>query len=383
LTVQSSGGASLLATGVIGNGIDTLGASTNTGSGGFALNDNRDLTVSGAINAGTGDLSLRLGSTNLRFLAPPGKLTVNAALQAGRDITLRGGELLLAATATAERDLSLTTSFASGQGNVTISANQSAGGNLLGTADGAMNLIGSFKLSAGKNLVLVSNGALTQRGTLTVAAPDVVVDTTGRNGGASQLLSDLLAAQGGGTSITNASVIKAAQFTPGNTHNPISFDTGTVNATGSVMLLFGGAGTMTGTVNVAGLGVSGSGGSADLHGSIAGNTTQTAAQQGFINPLTQDNYQFNGCAIGAATCGALPTVLPSAFSQVDILGARPSQENINATLINIFDEDPLCDLLRQVDPEAAREVCRWPGSGGSGVVVVLDASPGRGAPTEH
>jgi hypothetical protein len=363
LTVQSSGGTSLLATGVIGNRIATLGASTNTGSGGFALNDNRDLTVSGAINAGTEDLSLSLGSPNFIFLAPPGKLTVNAALQAGRDISLRGGELLLGATATAERDLRFTTSLASGQGNVTVSANQSAGGNLLGTADGAMNLTGSFKLSAGKNLVLVSNGAFTQRGTLTVASPDVVVDTTGRTGGASQLLSDLLAAQGGGTSIGTASIITAARFAPGGTHNAISFDTGTVNAIGSVMLLFGGAGPMAGTVNVAGLGVSGQGGSADLHGSIAGNTTQTAAQQGFINPLTQDNYQFNGCAIGATACSGLSPLVPVAvqqFSNIDTLTARPSQDDFDAPLIDIFDEARLCQRMLWMDPAAAWEVCRLP-----------------------
>jgi hypothetical protein len=118
---------------------------------------------------------------------------------------------------------------------------------------------------------------------------------------------------------------------------------------------------MTGTVNVLGLGVSGTGGSADLHGSIAGNTTQTAAQQGFINPQTQNNYQFNGCAIGSVTCIVLPTVVPiqpQAVSQVDILLARPSEDDIDAPLINIFDEEQLCERLRRTNPEAAREVCR-------------------------
>jgi len=175
------------------------------------------------------------------------------------------------------------------------------------------------------------------------------------------LLGKLLAAQGGGTSIANASIIKAGVFAPGGTHNAISFDTGTVNATGSVMLLFGDAGAMTGTANVLGLGVSGQGGSADLHGSIAGNTTQTAAQQGFINPQSQNNYQFNGCAIASTTCIVLPNVVPiqpQAVSQIDILVARPSEEDIDAPLINIFDEEQLCEKLRRTDPVAAQEVCR-------------------------
>ena len=281
LTTQSTGGANLNGQNSIGN----LAASTNTGSGGFALNDVAALTVGGAVDAGTADLTL----TSL------GKLTVNAGLTAARNVNLTGGGLLLAAAASAGQDASLTSSngdltltatafagrdlkLAASHGNTTVTTNQTAGGDLLGTADGLMNLTGSFKLSAGKNLVLVSNGAFTQRGTLTVGSPDIVIDTTGRTGGASQLLTDLLAAQGGGTSIANASIIKAPQFRPsGGTQNAISFDTGTINTNSSVMLLLGDAGTMTGTVNLGGLGVSGLGGSADLHGSIAGSTTQTAA----------------------------------------------------------------------------------------------------------
>jgi hypothetical protein len=224
-----------------------------------------------------------------------------------------------------------------------------------------MNLTGSFKLSAGKNLVLVSNGAFTQRGTLTVGSPDIVIDTTGRTGGASQLLTDLLAAQGGGTSIANASIIKAPQFRPsGGTQNAISFDTGTINTNSSVMLLLGDAGTMTGTVNLGGLGVSGLGGSADLHGSIAGSTTQTAALRGFINPQSQNNYQFNGCAIASTSCivSATVPIQPQAISQIDILVARPSEGDIDAPLINIFDEEQLCEKLLRTNPDAARQVCR-------------------------
>ena len=232
LATQSTGGTSLSGQ----NRIGTLAASTNTGAGGFSLNNVAGLTVGGAVDAGTGDLALTTGS-----------LIVNAGLQAGN--------------------------------------------NILATANG------------------------------------------------SQLLNDLLTAQRGGTSITNAGVVKSAQFAPnGSTGNAISFDTGTVNATGSVMLLLGDAGAMTGTVNVLGLGVSGQGGSADLHGSIVGDTTQAAAQQGFINPQTQTNYLFNGCPIGATTCGG-PTpvpppvpvpILPLLSDSVDILLARPAERDIEA-----------------------------------------------------
>src|SRR5205085_6516592 len=134
-------------------------------------------------------------------------------------------------------------------------------------------------------------------------SPSIVVDTSGRAGRGSQLLNELLTAQRGGTAITNAGVVKSAQFAPnGSTGNAISFDTGTVNATGSVMLLLGDAGVMTGTVNVLGLGLSGQGGSADLRGSIAGVTTRAAASLAFINPQPQNNYLFNDCLIGSILC---------------------------------------------------------------------------------
>ena len=133
------------------------------------------------------------------------------------------------------------------------------------------------------------------------------------------------------------------------------------------MLLLGDAGAMTGTVNVLGLGVFGQGGSADLHGSIVGDTTQAAAQQGFINPQTQTNYLFNGCPIGATACGG-PTpvpppvpvpILPLLSDSVDILLARPAERDIEAQLNNIFEADLLCEQLLQINPEGARDICRW------------------------
>ena len=66
-------------------------------------------------------------------------------------------------------------------------------------------------------------------------------------------------------------------------------------------------------------------------------------------------------AIGSTTCIVLPNVVPiqpQAVSQVDILVARPSEEDIDAPLINIFDEEQLCEKLLRTNPDAAREVCR-------------------------
>jgi hypothetical protein len=190
------------------------------------------------------------------------------------------------------------------------------------TAGGGISLPPSSTL-AGRNIVLASNSAVTQTGTLSVAASAFVVDTTGRN--AVGLRNDLLNASGSGaTSVTDPHVITDPRFAPaGATHNPISFDVGGLNAPGAVTLLLADAGAMTGTINVAGLGVSGVYGSADLHGSIAGNFTGTAARQAFINPFPQSDYLFNGCAIGSAVCTLPPRFTDTGFDRTFYLLHNP------------------------------------------------------------
>jgi hypothetical protein len=53
-------------------------------------------------------------------------------------------------------------------------------------------------------------------------------------------------------------------------------------------------------------------------------------------------------------------VLAQQFDLIDILAARPQQEDIDGPLINIFDEERLCRRLLWMDPAAAWEVCRLP-----------------------
>ena len=49
---------------------------------------------------------------------------------------------------------------------------------------------------------------------------------------------------------------------------------------------------------------------------------------------------------------------PQPASEVDILVARPAEDDPDTPLINIFDEERLCELLLRTNPELAREVCR-------------------------
>ena len=146
------------------------------------------------------------------------------------------------------------------------------------------------------------------------------------------------------------------------------------------MLLLADRGSITGgsngfsAVNVGGLGVSGSGGQASLFGSIAGNFTGAAAATGRINPTPQDQYRFNNCIIGSPACGVpssevdtlmrIPMIEIEAFlrpqtaTEVDILVARPGPGDMDAPLVNVFDEERLCELMLRTNPELGREVCR-------------------------
>jgi hypothetical protein len=156
-----------------------------------------------------------------------------------------------------------------------------------------------------------------------------------------------------------------------------------LSAPNSVVLLFADQGTVTGTMSVAQLGLSGTRGSANLQGSINGVTGPTAALFGFREPGPEATYLFNDCIIAAATCVVIPgalatqflvtqpqtaseleilTMLPNLAAQVDIItpqavrGARQSQDP-DAPVINIFDEERLCDETAE-SSQQTRERCQ-------------------------
>ena len=84
-----------------------------------------------------------------------------------------------------------------------------------------------------------------------------------------------------------------------------------LQGTGANLVLGLGTGSATGNMDVGGLLVLGTGGSADLFGSVAGVTTQRAAALAQIIPAINQAYTFNDCTIGAPFCGTpLPPLLP-------------------------------------------------------------------------
>jgi hypothetical protein len=322
------------------------------------------LTVAANVTATSGSTTLAANSGAVSLMGP---ITVSAgqdvsvAASGAFSLTPTGGTLAV----TAGRDmLSTSGGGTSLSGPVVLTA----GRNMLTTSGIAgTSIAGATGLKAGNNIVLASSGAFTQSGTLTVTSPDLVIDTTGKFQNAGALLSQLLSSPGSdGITIQDRSVINNSAFSPSGSSNPIKFG-GTLAAHNSIVLLLANKGAITGgssgspTIDVKALGVSGTGGSASLFGSIGGSATTAAAANGRINPVPDNKYRFNDCVIGSVTCIVLPgltPIQPQAASQVDVLAARPAEEDIDAPLINIFDEEHLCEQMLAADPERAKEVCR-------------------------
>ncbi|MGE3282893.1 MAG: beta strand repeat-containing protein [Alphaproteobacteria bacterium] len=371
LTGTSVGGTTLTAA----NGIDTLGTFTNTLSGSLTIVNNRSLTTTGTLSS----------PENVTLTTTTGGLTVDS------DIAATSGDVTL----TAAGPLSLTGPI-----------NVSAGNDILLTSgageesSGGVTLSGLIAMKAGEpEIVIAADGSFQQSGTLDVVAADyVLIDTTGRT--AQRRLEDLMQAiaAAGVQNDPDPVVITNSLFDPvGATANAITFN-GTLNAEDSVVLLIANQGPITGgssdnlTINVGELGISGRGSQAQLFGSIGGNEGEAAAAAARINPLTDPDYLFNSCIIGSAVCGPLPPppppppppevinpqlvieagilaaaasdtaealLRPQPASEVDILVTRPGGEDDPDTpLVNIFDEERLCELLLRTNPELAREVCR-------------------------
>jgi hypothetical protein len=243
-----------------------------------------------------------------------------------------------------------------------------AGDVLVQTNNPGQQLTLAGNLMAGGRAILSSAGGFSQIGTVAVTAPVLAIDTTAS--GVGSLLSFITS-----TNI-NASLI--ARLPPGaRTRNPMQF--ADLLATNSVVLLFADEGAVTGIVGVAQFGLSGTGGNADLQGSIDGLSGPTAALIGLRNPGPDPAYLFNGCIIASVTCSAVPTgfvlVQQQSVSGVTTLGLLPNlaaaadfitpeavrvlrqSQDPDAPVINIFDEEHLCEETAE-GSQPGRERCQ-------------------------
>ena len=111
-------------------------------------------------------------------------------------------------------------------------------------------------------------------------------------------------------------------------------------APNSVVLLGAGRGAVGATMTIGQLGMSGTGGSADLFGSIAGVGGPTAALRGLRNPGVEATYRFNDCIIASAFCTAQP---------VQIISQQPT-----AVLTALIPLPVLTATVNFITPETVR-----------------------------
>jgi hypothetical protein len=313
------------------SGVVTAAALLAQGSLAVSLNSSNAVgTLSGSAKAGS--FAFTNGQTPLTIATVPAILgqASQTGLSATGDVQVTSGS-------------SLTVS-----GSPTISA----GGNVTLEATGSsLTVSDSPTISAGGNVILGANGNFTQTGTLRVQStaagnrPALVIDDTGRDAtGVAAVLSQP----------ASSDLIKNAAFDPAVTTNVITL--ANLNAPDFVTLLLAGQGRLSGPINVLQLGVSGFGASANLTGMVGGISGPGAASVGVVNPRSQNNYLLNNCVIGSPNCILLPPVVPvqpQLVREIDIQAIQPQQEDVDSSVINIFDEERLC-----YERLGSREPCR-------------------------
>ncbi len=137
-----------------GNAIDILDRVSNSGSGGISLLDDNGITVAGAVNAGTDDLSLTtIGA---------GNIAITGSLTAGGTVTLSSASAIWESN------------------TASIAANTLTGSSANATHLQGVNTIdnlGDFT-TTGANFVLTDNQSLTVTGTVNVGSNGINLETT-------------------------------------------------------------------------------------------------------------------------------------------------------------------------------------------------------------
>jgi len=129
-----------------------------------------------------------------------------------------------------------------------------------------------------------------------------------------------------------------ASFHPGGASGNIVL----TNIAAPSVLLAGNHGHMSGSINAINLAVVGDHGSAQLTGTVDHISGPTAAQLVDKSGRSENQYRFNGCAIGSITCTVLPAIVPVKPALVNSVSILPQQQQFTdptVNLLNVGDED--------------------------------------------
>ena len=164
-------------------------------------------------------------------------------------------------------------------------------------SNGSLAANGSLAMSAA--LIKLGGTSFGQAGTLAITAPVLEIETgsglTQANLGCDQCT-------------TPADITKFANIGDQNAVGAITFQN--LSAPETNVLIWAGAGTVTGTIDVKGLGMAGAGGSADLAGTIDGLASIAAANLAIKGPKADAAYRINDCVIATPNCVVLPQIVP-------------------------------------------------------------------------
>jgi hypothetical protein len=220
--------------------------------------------------------------------------------------------------------------FLAGPG-IDLAGNADAGGMISVVSNGPLAANGSLAMSAA--LIKLGGTSFTQAGTLAITAPVLEIETgsglTQGNLGCDQCT-------------TPADIAKIANIGNQDAVGPITFQN--LSARETNVLIWAGAGTVTGTIDVKGLGMAGAGGSADLAGTINGLASIAAANLAIKGPKADSAYRINDCVIATPNCIVLPQivpVLPLPTNLVNLLQVAPPTDPLDIERVDTGNEDQL------------------------------------------
>ncbi len=314
---------------------------------GIASPNGGNVTLANAGGSSTGGAivladPLTLNSaTGTLTLAATGPISQTGGAITANLLTLSAGGSASLAMNNAIANLGAVTVSATGDGdfvlqdtsNLALVGNASvANGAIAIATTGTMTVAGSLAFTSTGHVGLGSAG-FNEAGSFTISgAPAVIVDATG-----------LTAVQLDAITVTNSSQASSLPLGPGVSGGPvISF--GGFDAAGSTLLISVDNGSVTGNVMVAGLGISGSGDTIDLFGSIAGVSNEFAAILAVRAQGPDNDDRFNSCAIGSPACVVEPIlvpVIPPSLDNVDFLTLPAPLDPLDIDRLNTGNEDDL------------------------------------------
>ena len=277
------------------NAANTIGALGNYfASNGFALTDATGLAITGELQAG-----------------PAATLNINGALteSGGIATTLLSGTAIGAASLVGNNNVAEVGGFAVSGNAGNFLLRDSSALLISGTLNAAHIEVTAPQISLADGSTIVTGGNVRPPGQV---APASLLPQNGAAGALfvttnfTQIGSSMVTGQGGGASTLQIVANGNVQFDP-----PLG-----LIAPGTWLILDVPTGRIAGDIYVAALDVHFQRpGSANLFGSIAGNSSQSAAGLGFIQPAPNQRYLFNNCVIGGVTCAG--TLLNTPGLQVE------------------------------------------------------------------